>query len=114
MLILSVLSNPRPSRGIFSVPVPFLRLLPDPVQYSDAGMKLGRGKIVVQFMTKLGSLRVNSCVHTLCASCQMNGLAPAIVRRIFSRYPLVVFEAMQQRDQGWFFDAKMRGDFGLG
>src|SRR6266404_3208687 len=44
----------------------------------------------------------------------MHGLATPIVRRVFPRNPTVPFEPMQQRDQGRFFNPKMRSNLGLG
>src|SRR5437763_16591562 len=44
----------------------------------------------------------------------MHRLATAIVRRVFSRDPTVVFQPMKQRDKCRFFNSKMRRDFGLG
>jgi len=45
---------------------------------------------------------------------QMNCLAAAIVRRVFSRDPAIALQSMQQYDERWFFNAQMRGNFGLG
>ena len=65
-------------------------------------------------MTKFECLVVNFFDHALRASGQMHGFATAIVRRVFSSDPTVVFQPMKQRDQCWFFNSKMRSDFGLG
>ena len=65
-------------------------------------------------MTQLKCGRVNLRDDTLRAPRQVDCLAAAIVRRIFSRHPTVAFQPMQQRYQSWFFDAEMRSNLGLG
>jgi hypothetical protein len=43
----------------------------------------------------------------------MHCFATTIPRRIFSRDPTIAFQPMQERYQSWFFNAQMRGNFGL-
>jgi hypothetical protein len=99
---------------MFSIAVHLLRLLPDPIQHSDATAQLGGRDIVEQFVAELECRRADLRDNALSAPRQMDRLATAIVRRIFSRYPAIAFQAMQQRHQRWFFDAEMSGNFGLG
>src|SRR5437588_5539749 len=81
ILILSVLLDPRASRRAFSVAISLLRFLVDPVQDANAGVQIGRGNVVEQFMTKLECRRVDLRDHPLSPPRQMNGFATAIVRR---------------------------------
>jgi hypothetical protein len=82
---------------MFAISVPLLHLLSDPIQYPDAGAKLGRRNIVEQFVAELECRRANLRDNALPAPRQMDRLATAIVRRIFSRDPTIAFQAMQQR-----------------
>lgn len=99
---------------MFSISVPLLRFLSDPIQHSDTSAQFGWGNVVKQFVAKLECRGVNLRDDALCPPRQMDCLAAAIVRRIFSRHPAIAFQAMQQGHQGWFFDAEMRGNLGLG
>jgi hypothetical protein len=99
---------------MFAIPVPLLRLLPDPIQHPDASAQLGRRNIVEQFVSKLERRSFDLFNHTLSAGCQMHCFATTILRRIFSRYPTVAFQPMQKRHQSWFFNTEVRGNFGLG
>jgi len=64
-------------------------------------------------VSKLERRRFDLFNHTLSAGRQMDRLATAIVRRIFSGHPAIAFQAVQQGHKGWFFDTQMRGNFGL-
>ena len=109
---LAVLSDSKPG-GVFSVPIPLLRLLPDPIQYPHASAQLGCRNIVEQFVAELECRRANLRDDALRPPRQMDRFATAIVRRIFSRHPAIAFQAMQQCHQRWLLDAEMRGNFGL-
>src|SRR5947207_13530344 len=114
ILVLAVLSNSRSSRAVvFCAPIPLLRLLPDPIQHPDASAQFGRRNIVKQFVSKLERLSLDLFNHTLSARCQLHCLPTTILRRIFSRYPTIAFQAMQYAHQTWLFNAHMRGIFGM-
>ena len=99
---------------MFCAPIPLLRLLPDPIQHPDASAQFGRRNIVKQFVSKLERLSLDLFNHTLSAGCQMHCFATTILRRIFSRYPTIAFQPMQQCYKRWFFNPEMGGNFGLG
>ena len=64
-------------------------------------------------MSKLERLSFDLFNHTLSAGCQMHCFTTTILRRIFSRYPTIAFQPMQQCYKRWFFNTQMRGNFGL-
>jgi hypothetical protein len=99
---------------MFFVPIPLFRFLPDPIQHPNARTQFRCGNLVEQFVPKLEGRGVDLRDHALRSPAKVHCLATAIVGRAFADHPPFVFQPMQQRNQRRLFNAKARGDFGLG